>query len=525
MAHSSEALVIEEHLIHHRGDSGEECNQRRSFAQRSLIVMATDRCGKGRLTIDMLPDDALLRIFSCIGESTPSRILSWWIPLVHTCGRWRYIIFGSPLHLHLALVCLPKMPVRKSLEIWPPFPIIVHHDDSSSGDENTIAALEHRNRVSEIYCHLIVAEIKKFATVLQEPFPALTNLTLSSNGNEDQLLPGVLLGGSAPSLRMFELERLAFPALPTLLLSAPNLVSLMLYEIQESGYISPEAMATCLATLAHLERLHIDFYPPLSFDPEPTSPPSFPRGVLPTLTYFSFKGAAGYLDDLVSRIDTPILQTFSTTFLFFTVPHIPQFIQFVSRVEEFTGKSLTRAVLEFDDFGVEFKLKTLDRFELGTRFDYLSERVGPMMNLVCRELSPLFSCVDSLDLCGDTSRCGIPGPVWWSRMLPAQWLDFFHPFIATQTLRVSCELFLCVVYALRDLTNEEATEMLPELRTLFLEGFARSKPVPPILDQFVSVRQLSGRPSLDCQSWDIPGRHGSISMIPSRAPYTPSFGL
>jgi len=214
--------------------------------QRSL--MATDWCGEGHVTIDTLPGDALLRIFSCFGESSPSKILSWWIPLVHTCSRWRCVTFGSPFHLHLVLVCLPKTPVRKSLEIWPHFPIIVHYCHSTSGDENTIAALEHCDRVSEIYCHLIVYEIKKFAITLQEPFPALTTLSLSSNWHGEQPLPGVLLGGSAPSLRMFALERIAFPALPTLLLSAPNLVSLMLYEILESGYISPEAMATCLTT-------------------------------------------------------------------------------------------------------------------------------------------------------------------------------------------------------------------------------------------------------------------------------------
>ena len=518
MGHSSEGLVIEEDLIHQRGVSGEVCNQRRSFVQRPL--MAADWCGEGHVTIDTVPDDALLRIFSCFGESSPSKILSWWIPLVHTCGRWRRVIFGSPLHLHLVLVCLPRMPVRKSLEIWPPFPIIVHYCHSTSGDENTIAALEHRDRVSEIYCHLIGYEIKKFATMLQEPFPALTTLSLSSNWHGEQPLPGVLLGGSAPSLRMFELEMIAFPALPTLLLSAPNLVSLMLYEILESGYISPEAMVTCLATLVHLERLHIGFKPPMSFGPEPMRPPSLPRAVLPALTYFSSKGDTSYLEDLVSRIDAPILQTFLIVPQVFTPLHIPQVLQFVSRVEEF--KSPTTAVLEFKDWGVEFKLKTLDSFELGLIFNYAREGAGPM-KFVCHELSPLFSCVGSLDLCGETPARDLGGPVWWSRMFPMHWLDFFHPFIATQTLRVSCELFFCVVYALRDLTDEEATEILPELRTLFLEGFARSKPVPPVLDHFVAVRQRSGRPSLDCQSWEIPGRHDGTITLPSRAPYTSYF--
>ena len=206
----------------------------------------------------------------------------------------------------------------------------------------------------------------------------------------------------------------------------------------------------------------------MSFDPEPTSLPSLPRAVLPALTYFSFKGNTSYSEDLISRIDAPILWTFLITPQVFTLLHIPQLLQFVNRVEEF--KSPTRAVLEFNDLGVEFKLKTLDSFKLGIRFNYLREGAGPM-KFVCHELSPLFSCVDSLDLCGETPSRNLEEPVWWCCILPMQWLDFFHPFIPTQTLCVSCKLFLYVVYALQDLTDEEATEMLPKLRTL-LEGFA-----------------------------------------------------
>src|SRR6266852_8667608 len=70
--------------------------------------------------------------------------------------------------------------------------------------------------------------------------------------------------GSAPRLQYLRLERVPIPGLPKLLLSATDLVHLSLCRIPHSGYISPEAMVTCLSTLPRLKRLYLKFESPRS---------------------------------------------------------------------------------------------------------------------------------------------------------------------------------------------------------------------------------------------------------------------
>jgi hypothetical protein len=57
--------------------------------------------------------------------------------------------FVSPHHLNLRLVCMLKTPVKERLDVWPALSIvIVHCGQSTSGVENTVAALKHSNRIS-----------------------------------------------------------------------------------------------------------------------------------------------------------------------------------------------------------------------------------------------------------------------------------------------------------------------------------------------------------------------------------------
>src|SRR5579863_6473211 len=111
--------------------------------------------------IDMLPDEALLEIFHFYKDNPSSMDefqLTWrWKTLIHVCRRWRHIIFGSPHRLDLQLVCTEKTPTRRLLDIWPPFPIFLHADVfqpvDEEGLENIMAALEHRDRISNIFLY------------------------------------------------------------------------------------------------------------------------------------------------------------------------------------------------------------------------------------------------------------------------------------------------------------------------------------------------------------------------------------
>jgi hypothetical protein len=74
-----------------------------------------------------------------------------------------------------------------------------------------------------------------------------------NNSHAAPPLPDGLLGGSSPRLQFLALHSIPFPALPKFLLAATDLVHLALERIPHNGYISPEAIVTCLAVLANLK--------------------------------------------------------------------------------------------------------------------------------------------------------------------------------------------------------------------------------------------------------------------------------
>jgi hypothetical protein len=66
------------------------------------------------------------------------------------CRRWRYIVFAAPRRLDLRLVCTDRTPVVRKLDVWPALPIVIRAAGHGGFDDNTIAALEHNDRISEI---------------------------------------------------------------------------------------------------------------------------------------------------------------------------------------------------------------------------------------------------------------------------------------------------------------------------------------------------------------------------------------
>ena len=298
----------------------------------------------------MLPDDVLLVIFDFyvndvedLDKKLPIKDkVEVWQLLVQVCRRWRSVVFESPRRLNLRLVCTRKTPVLKMLDIWPPFPLIVHslcYDGGHIYDmlDNTIAALKHRDRICKINIDLDEVSGMGVVGVMQEPFPKLTDLILVSRydtyGTVDPDLPESFLGGSAPRLRFLQLDFVGFPGLPVLLSSATHLVHLRLFGIPCIGHLLPREMVTCLSTLTNLESLYLAFtssvFPAHESEPQHLST----RIVLPALTYFTFLGNRSCLEDFVARIDTPKLDKFSINFTYrrLDMVHTQQLDHFISR--------------------------------------------------------------------------------------------------------------------------------------------------------------------------------------------------
>jgi hypothetical protein len=194
-----------------------------------------DVCGNARasdiMTDDVLPDDVWLEIFHLDRVSKPDHHPWEWARLAHVCRKWRRLIFASPLRLKLRILCKAGIPVRENLGIWPAIPLMVYYDDYRSGgiklddEDNVIAALEHPDRLYRVCLDakgLPIQSLGNILGVMNKPCPILTCPSIAADDKNVLVLPAGFLGGSAPCLQRFQLWRVLFPALPTLLLSASN---------------------------------------------------------------------------------------------------------------------------------------------------------------------------------------------------------------------------------------------------------------------------------------------------------------
>ena len=427
-----------------------------------------------------------MEIFRFYGGELERRLEWWWKNLTDVCRTWRHIIFASPYSLNVRLACTDRTPTRTSLDIWPPFPIAIscgYGELDDEGRDNIIAALEHHDRIIQIDIvdqKRFVSE--KFTAVTRKPFPVLRNLRLSSI--DEIVIHEEFLGGSVPCLRNLVLEEIAFLALPKFASSATHLSALTLDDIPMTGYISPEAMAACLATVPHLKFLSIGFKSPRSHpDRIGLLPPT--RAVLPNLADFNFEGVSEYMEELVARIDTPKLKRLEIYFFMDVMIHIPQLREFIARTE--TIRPLNPAMISFSSFFVNLVLGSY----LGVAELMISCRDPDwqvsLMAQVCSQLSPLLSHVERLDVGQSQARQG-------NGIDPMQWFELFNPFPSVQSLYVRGELRPLVARALQGLTGERATDLLPTLRHLYLKGPSPSGSIREDIQTFIAARQHSNHP-------------------------------
>ena len=317
----------------------------------------------------MLPDLALLEIFYFYVDQNKARVEAWHT-LVHVCRKWRNVVFGSPRRLNLRLRCTESTPVRETIDAWPLLPILVSGSGSETWSaDNIIAALEHNDRICDLNLFGVTSsQMEKVFAATHQSFPALQNLQIiSSSIDETSVVPALFSGGSAPQLRSLWLDSIPFPGLPKLLLSATHLVTLHLHDIPHSGYFSPEAMITALSALASLGSLEIKFKSPRSRPDWRRHSPPLTRTLLLALTWFQFKGVSEYLEDLVVRIDAPLLGSLDIASFHQLIFDTPQLTQFISRTSKF--KTCDNARVQFLSRGVQ--VSTSDGALVLQQFPYL----------------------------------------------------------------------------------------------------------------------------------------------------------
>ncbi len=416
-----------------------------------------------------------------------------WLSLTHVCRRWRNIVFGSPRRLNLHLIYTPRTRAKNTL--WPDLPLLIQGSMSSvSRVNNVIVVLGHGNRICTIHLwELESRQLKKVLAAMQKPFPEMTNLQLHTSHKSAPVVPDSFLGGSAPRLRHLDLERIPFPGLPKLLLSAIDLVTLRLHNIPRSGYFSPEAMVTCLSVLTSLKEICLEFEShPSRPDWESRRSPARTRVVVPALTYFRFKGVSEYLDDLVVHIDAPRLNCLYIVFFNQINFDTAQLGQFISR----TPRLMTPydAHMVFDNYAVLAELQSRT-----SALGYGDLKVKIFCREVDLQLSTLARvCTSSLPPLSTVETLYIERPHsqldWKNNVVNTQWLEFLRPFVAVRSLYVSRGFTPGIVSALQTLVGGRVTEVLPALERISLGFPRRSGPVLGDIRKFAAARRLSGHP-------------------------------
>ena len=437
----------------------------------------------------MVPDVVLLEIFHFYvndghGRIDPEAWYAKWYTLVHVCRKWRNVVFGSPRRLKLRLCCTARTPVRETIDAWPLLPIFVWGSGHETwGVDNISAALEHNDRIRHLDLKdFPSSQMERVFTAMQQPFPKLHYLVLYSQ-SETEVVPALFLGGSAPRLRLLQLESIPFPGLPKLLLSATHLVELILFDIPHSGYFSPEAIVTGLSALTSLRFLRIDFKSPRSRPDRRRRPPPLTRTLLPALTSFMFQGASEYLDDLVARIDAPLLNRLDMTFFHQLIFNTPQLTQFISRTPKF--KACDDAIVQFS--GRSVQVSTIDE--------------ALVLAISCGQSDWQLSSV--AQVCGSIFIPAIEhlyireakySPLSWQDDIETgQWLELLHRLSALKDLHISPEFTPRIAPTLEELVGGRVTEVLPALQTLFLKETPPSD-VQKSIDKFVASRELVGHP-------------------------------
>ena len=459
-----------------------------------LTLYGTDESSR-RATISVIPGDVLLDIFDFYrkNHNYSFRPVWEWHVLVHICRRWRQVIFGSPHRLNLQILCTNRTPVQRNLDIWPAFPIVLCYEflggngPKGLGDVN--AALEHPDRVCNVKLKATGSQLVTVVTVMQEPFPVLTHLEITSWDGTAVVLPAEFLGGSAPCLQEIYLYGVRFPALPSLLLSTNDLVALTLRGVSQAGYISSEAMIVGLAALTRLETLTIGIQ---SVTPrlDHIRPPPKTRTVLPALTSFTFQGAYEHLEDLVAQIESPQLDQIRVTYLNRLVDvSVAQLSEFVDRS---MGPKFRRARVGYVGDCMSF---SISRYANHPYSDWHSARTivscegisweVPHVTLILGQFSATLATIIHLELVqlGEAREL--------ENISDVEWLHLLNQFPATQTLLVSWELAGFVALALEHITGEMVAELLPSLDLICLED-QRESSVNNF--EFVAARRLSDRP-------------------------------
>ena len=424
----------------------------------------------------------------------------WWYRLAHVCQRWRNIILGSASYLELSLVCTFGTPIADMLAHSPPFPLVIDYYDrlrdvSVEDEQGIIFALKQRERVLRVRLVAPVTSVQKFIVTMNEEYPILEYLViaLSSDNSTILVFPETL---QAPHLRLLRLEGFAFPIGCRLLTTAVSLVTLYLNTIHPSTHFHPNTLLQWISLMPQLEALIIswDFsIPNHNVERQLTHITTIAPVTLPNLRYFRFHGVSTYLEALIHRISTPLLEKLNISFfnqLTFFVPRLLQSINSMENLRFHTAdlsffNHKTEAVIYPHGDIVEAEMYS---FAISVYCWHLDWQISSMTQ-ISNSLGQIFFAVEHLTLQHEEHSRSSEEHNLVDR---TEWRRLLSPFRNVKTLQIVVdslveELSRCL--QLED--GEHPLDLLPELQELTYHG---SGSADDAFTSFIDARRNAGHP-------------------------------
>ncbi|KAH9004604.1 hypothetical protein EDB86DRAFT_1966240 [Lactarius hatsudake] len=451
-------------------------------------------------TIKRLNDDILLSIFDDyrLDDENAWNVRLGWRKLSQVCQRWRRIAYSSAFHLGMHIHCTNGTPIVETLNHLPPLPLFVHYrftevtvKDLGQDELGIHHALRLRDRVRRIDLHLPSSIWQKILMLMDEPFPILEHLSLSSTVDNitTPTLPTTFL---APNLRHLFLLGIRLPKRLRLLPSTASVVTLVLTNIRASGYFRPKLLVARLQSLPQLEELSIGFSIPI---PRPSTEKELlgkqgPPVTLPNLKSLTFQGVSAYLERIVAQIRAPLLERLDITLfnqLIFALPHL-------SDLTNITGGlklPIANVFFERDEVSIITTGHSLrghyGRFSLRVRCKQLDWQIGCAAQ-VCSALIPTLSGVDSLSL--DLYDREMPTKWQNGEIDGTTWHELLRSFIGVKILHICGGLSRELSRALQVGEIGSDPGLLPDLQELASgELYVNSQ-----FDSFIHARRVAGRP-------------------------------
>ena len=409
---------------------------------------------------------------------------------MHTCRKWRHIVFESQRALHLRLFCTHGTRVQKILGCWPALPIVVQYGGlptlsppTAEDEENIMVALKQSDRVISISLTITTSLLKKLSTI-EGAFSELQDLVLRSRDGVALTMPSAFRWGQR--LRHLYSTGIAFPVhLQSLYLgSSTNLIDLQLLDAFPPWKFPLEMLMKVLSKLGQLRSFSLHFR---STDHRYLISPTTEIIFLPVLTRLNYRGNMAYLKGIVTSIDAPFLEDIEiTSFDNPTVAH--------SELNEFVGWYKSRR-------GVFFSSKptiSIAVTQLGTpmQFNLQLLRKSSRMQIsslaqFCLDSSPsLFN--DEGDLYIITARLSVQMNSSHSR----EFLELLNQVTGKKSFQLDMNRLLNVVHTLQPPETQSRHEnMLPALHKLYVPhpGPHRAVLREAVVSFMVSCR-LDGHP-------------------------------